>query len=325
MSETEFTNLPDFIHTSEHLPTPPALALKILNVVEDENLDLRTLVELIEKDPVLTSKLLKLANSGAFSRIHSEASLSRAAMMLGLKTVKMTALSFTLGDGLKQQTKGKHSMNDYWQRSLVTAVAARSIAEKVYPALADEAFLSGLLARIGQLVVAQCEPGQYQSFIEAGIFEFSTAEQQRAVFNADIWQVGGALLKHWGIPKRIYEVVGSWSNCLDGKCDTESTNGKLTLLVAISDLIATLLLHPDHAPHAMAVLTRETEQCLKMEKAHLDECIIGLEDVVTSVGEVMSIEVPKASYLQLVNDANDKMFELGIEMSAQLNSQSGQQ
>ena len=92
--------------------------------------------------------------------------LQRACMVLGLKTVKLMALSFSLVSTL-QAGKGSGPLNyeEFWKRSLVCAVAGRSWAKVAQSSLADEAFISGLLSHLGQLVLARCLPQEYTQIL----------------------------------------------------------------------------------------------------------------------------------------------------------------
>ena len=158
--------LPTSIAKAENLPSPPAVAVEILRVTNDEDASIEDLAEIISRDPVLSAKLLKLANSAVFRRGAEVASLEMAAMRLGMKTVKLMALSFSLSNDLPRTGKGSgFDYTGHWKRSLTMAVAGRSWARVVGNPNGSEAFLCGLLGRLGQLVMAECLPGPYGEII----------------------------------------------------------------------------------------------------------------------------------------------------------------
>ena len=100
--------LPGAIAKAENLPSPPTVAVEILRLSNDENASVESLAKVISRDPVLSAKLLKLANSSVFRRGSEVTSLDNAAMRLGMKTVKLMALSFSLANELprKGETSG---------------------------------------------------------------------------------------------------------------------------------------------------------------------------------------------------------------------------
>ena len=157
MSSTPDTiALPKSILEADSLPSLPAVAMEVLRLTGEEGTTLDDLAEAISKDPALAAKLLKLSNSSLFSMSHEVATLQKATMVLGMKSVMLMALSFSLSEAVPKEGGGTFDYGDYWYRSLVGAVAGRSLAQAIgKPELADEAFLCGLLANFGARVMAE--------------------------------------------------------------------------------------------------------------------------------------------------------------------------
>ena len=150
----EFTieSLPEGFGNSEDLPSLPAVAIEVLRLARDEEATVEDLAKVISRYPALSAKILKLANSSHFRRRNDITTLEKATVMLGMKTVKLMALSFSLVSKLPQQgASNDFDYVEYWRHSLATAVNARAFARLVKNRFADEAFLCGLLGRIGQL------------------------------------------------------------------------------------------------------------------------------------------------------------------------------
>jgi two-component system cell cycle response regulator len=104
---------------------------------------------------------LKLANSAAFNLGQDVTTLPHASMVLGLRSVKLMALSFALIDSLPR-AGSDFDFDAYWRRSSVFAAAARSVCEgRGHKSLGQEAFICGLLAQLGQLVLALSSPVEY--------------------------------------------------------------------------------------------------------------------------------------------------------------------
>jgi len=132
-----------------------------VRICQDPRSDLDDLAEALSRDPFLAGKVLQLANSAYYRRAEEVTSLNRAAVMLGLRTLKVLALGFTLAHELRNRgRKGGFDLQLFWHRSLVSAVASRSIASAVGIAKQEEAFLCGLLSQIGKLALAQAAPAR---------------------------------------------------------------------------------------------------------------------------------------------------------------------
>ena len=71
---------------------------KVMAVSNDLNSSARDLVKVIQMDPVLTAKVLKLVNSAYFALREEVTSLSKAIIMLGINTIKNLAMSTAVTD-----------------------------------------------------------------------------------------------------------------------------------------------------------------------------------------------------------------------------------
>ncbi len=189
------------------LPSVPAVALEVLRVAQDEDASAEDLASVVSLDPALAAKVLKVANSALFARRTEVTTLHRACAQLGFKTVKLWALSFTMVNSLDHREIEGLDYGEYWKRSLVRAVSAKLVAETVAPKFADEAFIAGLLSRIGQLVLASCLPGEYKAVLAATSESWPSREQQQKTLGFSSDELGAALLYTWKLPPLIYESV----------------------------------------------------------------------------------------------------------------------
>jgi len=187
--------LPESIGTSQRLPSIPTVALEVLKITRNPEATIKDLSSAVSRDPALAAKILKLANSSHFRRANDITTLHKATMMLGMKTVKLMALSFSLTSKLPQQGQvASFDFVEYWRHSLVVAVTGRSFGRLVKSPNADEAFLCGLLSRLGQLVIANSVPDDYSSVIEKTDAKLPSAETESQVLRFDHHRVGAALL-----------------------------------------------------------------------------------------------------------------------------------
>jgi HD-like signal output (HDOD) protein len=130
------------------------LAIRCVEVATDDQKGARDLAEIIEKDPALTTRLLKLAGSAFFARSVRVTSISHAIVLLGSKRVRLMALTLSLRDACPKQREGM-DYNHFWKTSLYRALIAQEFvsAAKSVDIKPDEAFVGGLLLEIGQLLL----------------------------------------------------------------------------------------------------------------------------------------------------------------------------
>ena len=98
--QTVVEQLPAAIASAEGLPSPPTVALEVLRLTRDPDAGFEDLTQVISRDPVLAARLLKLANSAMFARGAAVTSLDQATARLGMKTVMVMALGFSLTTSL---------------------------------------------------------------------------------------------------------------------------------------------------------------------------------------------------------------------------------
>src|SRR4030095_3026411 len=93
-----------FLACLEQLPTLPAATLDVLALCRKESIEVRDLVRSISRDPALSARIMKIANSSFYARRGAVSTLEDAVVLMGIKSVMMAALSFSLASPLPGPT-----------------------------------------------------------------------------------------------------------------------------------------------------------------------------------------------------------------------------
>lgn len=195
------------------LPTLPEIMMRVQALINSEEGSAGMLARIMEQDPSLSAKILKVANSsyygGANQRISS---LQLALARIGFNEVRNIVTAITL---IKQFSR-KSNLLDYkvfWRHSLTAAYLNQKIAararEKLSADLAQVCFLAGLMHDIGILVYDQFFHTEFEdiiSFALAGEKSFLAAEAAIAGKESHP-TVGAALLELWKIDARVISGV----------------------------------------------------------------------------------------------------------------------
>ena len=96
MEERHKAKLLKKIVQSEDLPGLSPLAIRLVELATDDRTVARDLADIIEKDPALTTRLLKLMGSAFFARSARVTSIPQAIVLLGFKRVRLMALTLSL-------------------------------------------------------------------------------------------------------------------------------------------------------------------------------------------------------------------------------------
>lgn len=194
----------------EKMPAFPKSVQRILELTRDINCPPKELIMVIEKDPVMTMKLLRLLNSAYYSFPKQITSVNQSVVYLGLNTVKNMALSFAAMGSLPQQNEAGFDIQRYLMHSLTTASLARILCQKYAKDDTDPAdcYIAGLLHDFGKVVFAQFLAPEFKEALARSheqAISLHAAEQQ--IIGADHTVVGGMLVEKWQFPKQLTENI----------------------------------------------------------------------------------------------------------------------
>ena len=193
--------------SAKDLPTIPAVLARIIAVVDGRHSSARDLVELIERDQALTSRILKLANSALFGLSRKVATVPRAVVLVGFTTVRNLALGVKLWDALAGGGRQRARVETLWHHSALVAAAAKLIASRIRGVDPDTSFTAGLLHDVGKLILSLKLAAGYWSIIEGVAEGEDIAGRERMHLGVDHAEVGGWLAEAWRLPPSIVAAI----------------------------------------------------------------------------------------------------------------------
>jgi diguanylate cyclase (GGDEF)-like protein len=193
---------------SPALPSIPRVAQRLLELLEDDDAKLSELTNLISSDTALTAKIIRLINSPLYGLSREIVTLNDAVLYLGFNTVRSVALSFSFLSSFRSDPRSADILEDLWRTSLMNALAARRLASELGEWDAEEAFLAGMIAHCGVLLLQQELPeyGRILESFTAGVGDVFDLERARLTTTHD--RIGGLLLEAWNFPRSLRETVG---------------------------------------------------------------------------------------------------------------------
>lgn len=194
----------------EKMPAFPKSVQRILELSRDINCPPKELISVIEKDPVMTMKLLHILNSAFYSFPKQITSVSQAIVYLGLNTIKNIALSFAVLGVLPRHNKAGYDMQRYLMHSLMTASLARMLCQKFCQDGTDpsDCNLAGLLHDFGKIVFAQSMPEEFKK-----VLAYSNEEKlplhlaEKAIIGVDHSVAGAMLVEKWQFQKSLSDAI----------------------------------------------------------------------------------------------------------------------
>jgi putative nucleotidyltransferase with HDIG domain len=196
----------------EKMPAFPKSVQRILELTRDVNCSPKELIMVIEKDPVMTMKLLRILNSAYYSFPKQITSVNQSVVYLGLNTVKNMALSFAALGTLPKHNAAGFDVQRYLMHSLTVASLARAVCHKYSHDGTDPAdcYIAGLLHDFGKVVFAQFLAEEFKQALARSkeqSISLHLAEQQ--IIGSDHTVVGAMLVERWQFPKQLTENIRS--------------------------------------------------------------------------------------------------------------------
>lgn len=192
----------------DNLPTLPTVYAEVERLCQNPNVDAEDLSRVIEADPPITLKLLKLANSAFFGFTRKISSVKDAVSLLGNQTVKNAVLSISIFNAAQDQkaTAGLDRKR-FWQHSAGVGSIARLLARKLRIERED-CFTAGILHDVGKVILDGLFSDYYAPALRAA------GEQNIPIFQAEQEELGlthtamgRELAVSWQIPERLIEGI----------------------------------------------------------------------------------------------------------------------
>jgi len=201
----------ELLARGENLPTLPTVVFHLHRVLDDERAGAADVAAIIERDPSLTARLLRAANSAAFARPGERiGSVHSAVARLGVNQVRAVCIVLAVVKAFRSR-QGGLDHEAFWVHSAAVGMTARRLWEHFGedPAIsADDVYVAGLLHDAGLLILEQFFPREFVEVLtvraEHGGRLWQTEEEHLGM---DHGAVGGLLLGRWSLPPFLAEAV----------------------------------------------------------------------------------------------------------------------
>lgn len=190
------------------LPTPPAVALQIIQAASRPNCKPAEIVALVSRDPALCAKILRAVNSCLFGLTKPVGSLERAIVILGLNPLR----SLTLGLSLPATQAGAvadDATRSYWVSSVSGAILARELATRMKYPFPEDDLVAGLLRDLGAILIQRTYPEEWRAMVakHPHCLPSQTFDIEEEAFGVNHAEVTAELLRGWNIPEDTIEPI----------------------------------------------------------------------------------------------------------------------
>jgi putative nucleotidyltransferase with HDIG domain len=187
------------------LPALPVVVMKVLEIVQDSNCDVRTLCRVLSDDAALAGRILAISRSAHYAQRTLPTNLHAAVQVLGFRTLRNVLFAASAQNLLLGSGKFAEKL---WSHSLATALAARLLCRRIGIRDEEQAFLAGLLHDVGEMILVHGDARGFEDVCAAVDDEKgSMVDKEKEMFGFDHAFIGRTLLDSWNINSSICEAV----------------------------------------------------------------------------------------------------------------------
>lgn len=205
MDDTQPLPFDDLIRKAGDLQMMPQVARKVIELVADENSTAAQLAALLEKDPNITTRILKISNSAFYGLRREVKTVQQAIVILGFKSLRSMVVASSSKALHKRFGITEQLM---WDHSIGTAIGGKLFAEKLPQVVGELAFVGGLLHNVGKTVMNNECPKPYLEVMKKIYNEGASAvDAEMAIFHYSHPAVGYKVTEKWGLPKELGQII----------------------------------------------------------------------------------------------------------------------
>ncbi len=308
--------LKHYAESLKQMPTLPTVAIKLIEVAGKENVNLREIINLIEVDQALTSRVLLVSNSAQFGFSSKITTVDQAVSLLGLNLVRTISLSILIFRLFQNLQNGKNlNLVDLWSHNASCAIAAELLSRRFGYPQPQEAFAAGLMHDVGKMIFYHWNPSVYDQTLELARKEhIRLLEAEEKCFGIGHTDLAFHLMTHWRFPESLTHAAWLHHQPLS---QFERSNGKqLPLIVKCANSVCAMNRFgsggsplPDLDLHHILHITGFTPRELESFSGEVLKRLEEVSQCFDFSGSTVEM------YLSAVARANEELSELSVAMA----------
>jgi putative nucleotidyltransferase with HDIG domain len=221
----------DSLLSIKNLPSVPIIMMEVTKMLSSYKTSANDLGRVISRDQALVAKILSVANSPLYGLPRRVSTIEFAIVILGFDHIKNIVIALSMIEAFKNKDDKNWNRKRYWQHSVLTAVAAKRIADDLGIIKSGEAFTAGLLHDLGISVIQRYFNSEFARICRmARENQAAFLEAEEKVLGITHTEVGKYLLERWNLPQSLGDAI-----LFHHKPSAAVENGVLASIVHLAD------------------------------------------------------------------------------------------
>lgn len=236
------------LKSAGNLPSPKGVALTVMQLCQQEDIQLSKIAHAIRGDPALAGRIIKMANAINPNKRRPIASVSpETLIIIGTNTVQQIVLGFSLVNTNPNEKCVAFDYAHFWSHSIAMATAAQAIGSTTRIAPPAELFTCGLLSGVGRIALASVKPDAYTEVLQQtnGMDNAALVAAEKKRFGIHHAELSHMMMSDWGLPRFYTEAVLFHEAPETSWFAPGSRQAKLTWSIHLASLIAEACLLQD--------------------------------------------------------------------------------
>jgi HD-like signal output (HDOD) protein len=272
------------LESGKLLPSLSPLTMRLIELASEETSSLGDIASLIERDPSLTIRVLKLANSVFFRYGNPAKTVRQAVVRIGIRQTRLLALSLLLKDTFPLRKVGAADYRRFWRLSLYQGLIAQSLAQELKIGDREEAFTAGFTLEIGFLVLLHVFLDHRNDPAEIPWYPLSQLlEWEKENYGMHHREIGEFILTYWKFP-------ASFILCQKSSALIRKVDGLLPLVrvCAMASQLSAFICEPEAR---LSEVFDTLEYGFALPRALIHEVVTRTLQQVDEVGQTFEVEV----------------------------------
>lgn len=184
----------------------PEAVTKVKQLIDDDTTGVEDIAEVINYDPAIMSQVLKIANSALYKFPNTITTVAKAIQVIGTRSIYDLVLAYGVSRAFRKVSPEVIDLDQYWEHAVSCALLCKYFAEEIGIKEPEKLFVCGLLHNLGELVLVKLDPEKAKQ-CAAITSEYSPLLLQKKYLGFPYAAISSELLKLWGIPNDISEIV----------------------------------------------------------------------------------------------------------------------